>query len=80
VPARGVRVNAVTPGSIATPLTLQDGPAVQEAIDHYVTTSTPTARYGTPDEVAKAVVFLAGPDASYTTGAEILVDGGLAPT
>jgi NAD(P)-dependent dehydrogenase (short-subunit alcohol dehydrogenase family) len=78
--ARGVRVNAVTPGSIATPLTSQDDPAMQEAIDHYVKTSTPMARYGTADEVAKAVVFLAGPDASYTTGAEILVDGGLAQT
>ena len=78
--ARGVRVNAVTPGSIATPLTSQDDPAMQEAIDQYVKTSTPMARYGTPDEVAKAVVFLAGPDASYTTGAEILVDGGLAQT
>jgi NAD(P)-dependent dehydrogenase (short-subunit alcohol dehydrogenase family) len=78
--ARGVRVNAVTPGSIATPLTSQDDPAMQEAIDQYVTTSTPMARYGTAEEVAKAVVFLAGPDASYTTGAEILVDGGLAQT
>jgi NAD(P)-dependent dehydrogenase (short-subunit alcohol dehydrogenase family) len=78
--ARGIRVNAVTPGSIATPLTSQDDPAIQEAIDQYVTTSTPMARYGSADEVAKAVVFLAGPDASYTTGAEILVDGGLAQT
>lgn len=78
--ARGVRVNAVTPGSIATPLTSQDDPAMQEAIDRYATTSTPMGRYGTADEVAKAVVFLAGPDASYTTGAEILVDGGLAQT
>jgi NAD(P)-dependent dehydrogenase (short-subunit alcohol dehydrogenase family) len=78
--ARGVRVNAVTPGSIATPLTSQDDPAMQDAIDQYVKTSTPMTRYGTADEVAKAVVFLAGPDASYTTGAEILVDGGLAQT
>ena len=78
--AAGVRVNAVTPGSIATPLTAQDDPAMQRMIDDYVATSTPMGRWGTAEEVARAVLFLAGPDASYTTGAEILVDGGLAQT
>jgi NAD(P)-dependent dehydrogenase (short-subunit alcohol dehydrogenase family) len=49
-------------------------------IDEYVTRATPMARWGTAEEVARAVLFLAGPEASYTTGAEILVDGGLAQT
>ncbi|WP_232660550.1 SDR family NAD(P)-dependent oxidoreductase [Pseudonocardia sp. TRM90224] len=76
--ARGVRVNAVTPGCIATPLTAQSDPATQLAIDEYVTSTVPMARWGTPEDVAHAVVFLAGEHASYITGSEIVVDGGLA--
>ena len=78
--ARSVRVNAVTPGTIATPLTAQDDPAMQAAIDGYVTTAVPMARWGTAEEVARAVVFLSGDDAAYITGSEIVVDGGLAQT
>jgi NAD(P)-dependent dehydrogenase (short-subunit alcohol dehydrogenase family) len=76
--ARGVRVNAVTPGCVATPLTAQTDPDLQAAIDEYVTTTVPMARWGQPEDVAHAVVFLAGEHASYITGSEIVVDGGLA--
>jgi NAD(P)-dependent dehydrogenase (short-subunit alcohol dehydrogenase family) len=75
---RGVRVNAVTPGCIATPLTAQTDPGMQTAIDEYVTGTVPMARWGRPEDVAHAVVFLAGDNASYITGSEIVVDGGLA--
>jgi NAD(P)-dependent dehydrogenase (short-subunit alcohol dehydrogenase family) len=78
--ARRVRVNAVTPGTIATPLTAQDDPAMQAAIDDYVATNVPLGRWGTADDVARAVVFLAGEDAWYITGSEVVVDGGLAQT
>ncbi|WP_410667974.1 SDR family NAD(P)-dependent oxidoreductase [Amycolatopsis sp. cmx-4-68] len=76
--ARGVRVNAVTPGCIATPLTAQPDLQLQAAIDDYVTGTVPMARWGRPEEVAHAVVFLAGDRAAYITGSEIVVDGGLA--
>lgn len=76
--ARGVRVNAVTPGCIATPLTAQTDPDLRTAIDDYVTSTVPLARWGRPEDVAHAVVFLAGEHASYITGSEIVVDGGLA--
>jgi NAD(P)-dependent dehydrogenase (short-subunit alcohol dehydrogenase family) len=76
---RHVRVNAVVPGSIATPLTTIADPTVQAMLDDFVVSTTPMARYGTADEVARAVHFLAD-EASYTTGAELLVDGGLAQT
>jgi NAD(P)-dependent dehydrogenase (short-subunit alcohol dehydrogenase family) len=78
--ARGVRVNAVTPGCIATPLTAQDEPDMQAAIDAWVADAVPMGRWGRPEEVAQAVLFLAGDEAAYVTGSEILVDGGLAQT
>jgi NAD(P)-dependent dehydrogenase (short-subunit alcohol dehydrogenase family) len=43
-----------------------------------ISTSIPLGRLGTPDEIAKAVVFLASDDASYVTGTELFVDGGFA--
>jgi NAD(P)-dependent dehydrogenase (short-subunit alcohol dehydrogenase family) len=43
-----------------------------------ISNSIPLGRFGTPDEIAKAVVFLASDDASYVTGTELFVDGGFA--
>jgi NAD(P)-dependent dehydrogenase (short-subunit alcohol dehydrogenase family) len=43
-----------------------------------ISTSVPLGRFGTPDEIAKAVVFLASGDSSYITGTELFVDGGFA--
>ena len=70
----GVRVNAVAPGWIATPLTqaLQEDPERSGPI----LSRTPMGRWGTPDEVAGAAVFLASPAARFITGAILAVDGG----
>jgi NAD(P)-dependent dehydrogenase (short-subunit alcohol dehydrogenase family) len=78
--ARHIRVNAVSPGSIDTP-GLGDLLASSETGQRrlkMISTSVPLGRLGTPDEVAKAVVFLASDDSSYITGTEIFMDGGMA--
>lgn len=75
---RRIRVNAVSPGTIDTPGLsdlLASGPAGAER-RKMIAGSVPLGRFGTADEIAKAVVFLASDDSSYITGAELFVDGG----
>jgi NAD(P)-dependent dehydrogenase (short-subunit alcohol dehydrogenase family) len=77
---RRIRVNAVSPGFTDTPgldnllASSEVGPQRWKTISSTV----PLGRFGTPDEVAKAVVFLASDDSSYITGTELFVDGGFA--
>jgi NAD(P)-dependent dehydrogenase (short-subunit alcohol dehydrogenase family) len=75
-----IRVNAVSPGLIPTPGYNTMG-LTNEQIDGFVASmlpSIPQNRAGTPDDVAKAVLFLASDDSSYVNGAELFVDGGMA--
>ncbi len=75
---RNIRVNAVAPGPIETPIFGRTGLS-QEAVDGFkesVVASVPMKRFGQPEEVASVVAFLASSDASYITGVEIGVDGG----
>ena len=77
---RRIRVNAISPGSIDTP-GLNDMLASSEAGEQrrkMISTAVPLGRFGTPDEIAKVVVFLASDESSYVTGTELFVDGGFA--
>ena len=76
---RGIRVNAVAPGPIRTPIFGKTGlPKEQiEEFEKEITARVPMKRVGKPEEVAATVAFLASQDASYITGVEINVDGGL---
>ncbi len=71
--SRGITVNAVAPGFVLTELT-QDLPAELQA---QITERTPLGRFGTTEEIASAVAFLASDEAGYITGQVLAVDGGL---
>ena len=73
VASRNITVNAVAPGFIATPMT----EGLDEKVREKILSSVPLKRMGEPDEIAKAVAFLAGEDASYITGQVVSVNGGL---
>jgi NAD(P)-dependent dehydrogenase (short-subunit alcohol dehydrogenase family) len=76
---RGIRINAVSRGPISTPfagklgLSPQDLKGVAETLEAQV----PLRRFGEAEEVARAALFLAGPDSSFVTGTELVVDGGM---
>ncbi|HKN17647.1 MAG TPA: glucose 1-dehydrogenase [Candidatus Sulfotelmatobacter sp.] len=75
---RGIRVNVVSPGPIETPIFGRTG-LPQAAVDefaNYIKTANPMKRFGTPEEVGHAVLFLASSEASYITGVDLGVDGG----
>ncbi len=77
---RRIRVNAVSPGATDTP-GLSDLLGSSEAGEQrrkMIANTVPLGRFGTPDEIAKAVVFLASDDSSFITGTELFVDGGFA--
>lgn len=70
----GIRVNAVFPGVIKTPMT-ENLSESSEVLQRLIQV-TPLQRLGEADDVARAVLFLASDDASYITGAELVIDGG----
>jgi NAD(P)-dependent dehydrogenase (short-subunit alcohol dehydrogenase family) len=76
---RGIRVNAVSPGAIATPIYGKLN-MPQEAVDamaQNIINRVPMKQFGTPEDIAKAVLFLSTSDSAYILGAEIAVDGGI---
>ena len=77
---RKIRVNVISPGPIRTPAydrIAQSGPQGKQMLDSIVT-RVPMGRFGEPDEIAGAAVFLASDDSTFVTGTELFVDGGAA--
>jgi len=77
--SRGIRVNAVSPGAIATPIygRLDLAPETVEALAQHMVSQIPMKHFGTPEDIAQAVLFLSTADSAYLLGVEIAVDGGL---
>jgi len=75
---QGIRVNCVCPGDVDTPMLPEDARLRGLPWDEYLAgcADRPLGRIGTPDEIAKAVLFLASDDSSFMTGAALVVDGG----
>lgn len=74
----GIRVNSIHPGGVLTPLTMQDDivSATADSADAFMK-ALPLGRMGKSQEVSGLIVYLASDDASYCTGSEVLVDGGM---
>lgn len=78
---KNIRVNVISPGVVVTPAYKSELGLSDEQIKQFEAqgaAAAPLGRAGTPDEIAKAVVFLASDDSSYITGADLFVDGGAA--
>lgn len=77
---RGIRVNVVAPGATKTPIWSRNGRRTEEQVsglEKQFSELIPLGRMGEPEEIAKAVLFLASEDSSYVQGVELFVDGGI---
>lgn len=74
---RGARLNSISPGVISTPMGQQELAGQAGQLIRALVDASGTGRLGTPGDIAAAVAFLLGPDASFITGTDLLVDGGV---
>ncbi len=77
VAQHGIRANAICPGAIDTPMLRMGLPQLPDMIRNPILKKTPLKRIGTPDDIARAVIFLASPLSDFITGTTLVVDGGL---
>jgi NAD(P)-dependent dehydrogenase (short-subunit alcohol dehydrogenase family) len=74
---RGARVNSISPGVISTPMGRQELASASGGIMRAMVDASATRRVGTPEDIAAATAFLLGPDSTFITGTDLLVDGGV---
>jgi NAD(P)-dependent dehydrogenase (short-subunit alcohol dehydrogenase family) len=77
---KGIRVNAISPGPITSALLARDGISqekLQETKD-WIQSQVPIKRFGMPEEIAAAVLYLTAPESAFVLGTELIIDGGMA--
>jgi NAD(P)-dependent dehydrogenase (short-subunit alcohol dehydrogenase family) len=74
---RGARINSISPGVISTPMGQQELESASGQVMRAMIEASATGRLGTPDDIAAATAFLLGPESSFITGTDLLVDGGV---
>jgi NAD(P)-dependent dehydrogenase (short-subunit alcohol dehydrogenase family) len=77
---KGIRVNAISPGPITSALLERDG-LTQEKLREtkdWIQSQVPIKRFGAPEEIAAAVLYLTAPESAFVLGAELIIDGGMA--
>jgi 3alpha(or 20beta)-hydroxysteroid dehydrogenase len=75
--AWGIRINAICPGGVATPLVAESYRTTVDVVEKIDMVTVPMRRMGRPDEIASCALFLASADSSYATGSVFVIDGGL---
>lgn len=75
--ARGARINSISPGVISTPMGQEELAGASGEQMRGMVAASATGRLGTPDDIAAAAAFLLGPEATFVTGTDLLVDGGV---
>lgn len=75
----GIRVTCVSPGLVDTPMAARTGNMTPEVVERWLE-HTPLGRVGTPDDIASAILYLGGDEATWVTGHNLVVDGGLTHT
>ncbi len=76
---KGIRVNAISPGPVTSALLARDGitqEKLQETKD-WIQSQVPIKRFGTPQEIAAAVLYLTAPESAFVVGTELIIDGGM---
>jgi NAD(P)-dependent dehydrogenase (short-subunit alcohol dehydrogenase family) len=77
---KGIRVNAISPGPVTSSLLTRGslaGDELKSTLD-WIQSKVPLKRFGTPDEIAAAVLYLTAPESAFVVGAELMIDGGMA--
>ncbi len=76
---RGIRVNVVSPGPITTPLYGKLGVPAEQLSDvaAHIQSQIPLKRFGTPEEVASAILYLSSKESAFVVGTEMIMDGGV---
>jgi NAD(P)-dependent dehydrogenase (short-subunit alcohol dehydrogenase family) len=76
---RGIRVNSISPGPIETAILSRNLSAAElKQTREYIMSKVPMKRFGQPDDIAAAVLYLTAPESGYVIGADLIVDGGMA--